>query len=39
LRRSRSSNYKRPEDVEFYVEALRKAGVPEEPTGEPTQRI
>jgi TolB-like protein/class 3 adenylate cyclase/tetratricopeptide (TPR) repeat protein len=37
LRRSRSSNYKRPEDVEFYVEALRKAGAPEEPTGELAQ--
>jgi len=33
LRRSRGSNYRRPEDVELYVEALRKAGVPEEPTG------
>jgi tetratricopeptide (TPR) repeat protein len=36
LRRSRSSNYRRPEDLEIYVESLRKAGAPEEPTGELT---
>ena len=34
LRRSRGSNYRRPEDLRLYVEALRKAGLPEEPTGE-----
>jgi hypothetical protein len=34
LRRSRAANYKRPKDVELYVEALHKAGAPEEPTGE-----
>lgn len=34
LRRSRGSNYRRPEDLELYVQALRKAGLPEEPTGE-----
>ena len=36
LRRSRGANYRRPEDLEIYVEALRKAGAPEEPTGELT---
>jgi hypothetical protein len=34
LRRSRGSNYRRPKDLEVYVQALRKAGLPEEPTGE-----
>jgi len=29
LRRSRQSSYRRPEDLERYVEALRKAGLPE----------
>jgi adenylate cyclase len=38
LRRSRGSNYRRPEDLELYVEALRRAGAPEEPTGELTGR-
>jgi TolB-like protein/class 3 adenylate cyclase/Flp pilus assembly protein TadD len=33
LRRSRGSNYKRSVDLEIYVESLRKAGAPEEPTG------
>ena len=33
LQRSRKANYRRPEDVETYVQALRKAGLPEEPTG------
>ncbi|MFA1625040.1 hypothetical protein ACDY96_20295 [Rhizobium mongolense] len=34
LRRSRGANYRRPEDLDLYVQALRKAGLPEEPTGE-----
>lgn len=34
LRRSRGANYRRREDLDRYVEALRKAGLPEEPTGE-----
>jgi adenylate cyclase len=34
LSRSRGSNYRRPEDLATYVEALRKAGLPEEPTGQ-----
>jgi adenylate cyclase len=38
LRRARGSNYRRPEDLEIYVESLRKAGAPEEPTGELTSR-
>jgi tetratricopeptide (TPR) repeat protein len=29
LRRSRQSSYRRPEDLELYVGALRKAGLPE----------
>ncbi len=34
LRRSRGSNYKRAEDIEIYVELLRRAGAPKEPTGQ-----
>jgi TolB-like protein/class 3 adenylate cyclase/tetratricopeptide (TPR) repeat protein len=34
LRRSRESAYRRAEDLALYVDALRKAGLPEEPTGE-----
>jgi adenylate cyclase len=34
LRRSRSSNYRRSEDLDLYIKALRKAGAPEDPTGE-----
>lgn len=34
LRRSRGANYKRPEDLAIYVESLRRAGAPEEPTGQ-----
>jgi TolB-like protein/class 3 adenylate cyclase/Flp pilus assembly protein TadD len=33
LSRSRTANYRRPEDLELYVESLRRAGLPEEPTG------
>jgi tetratricopeptide (TPR) repeat protein len=33
LQRSRGANYRRREDLDLYVEALRKAGLPEEPTG------
>jgi TolB-like protein/class 3 adenylate cyclase/Flp pilus assembly protein TadD len=33
LSRSRGSNLRRPEDLALYVDALRKAGLPEEPTG------
>jgi TolB-like protein/class 3 adenylate cyclase/Flp pilus assembly protein TadD len=33
LQRSRGSNYRRAEDRSLYVESLRKAGLPEEPTG------
>jgi hypothetical protein len=33
LRRSRGSAYRRAEDLALYVTALRKAGLPEEPTG------
>jgi adenylate cyclase len=33
LRRSRGSAYRRAEDLALYVNALRKAGLPEEPTG------
>jgi tetratricopeptide (TPR) repeat protein len=36
LQRSRGSNYKRPEDLQIYVDSLRKAGAPEEPTGKLT---
>lgn len=39
LRRSRSSNYRNPEDRETYVESLRKAGLPEEPIGKLADRI
>jgi TolB-like protein/class 3 adenylate cyclase/Flp pilus assembly protein TadD len=33
LQRSRKANYSRSEDLELYVSALQKAGLPEEPTG------
>ena len=33
LARSRGANYRRREDLDLYVEALRKAGLPEEPIG------
>jgi TolB-like protein/class 3 adenylate cyclase len=33
LSRSRTANYRRPEDLELYVESLRRAGLPEESTG------
>jgi hypothetical protein len=37
LRRTRGSSYRRPEDLELYVAALRKAGLPEEPAGKLTE--
>jgi TolB-like protein/class 3 adenylate cyclase/Flp pilus assembly protein TadD len=33
LQRSRKANYSRAEDLELYVSALQKAGLPEEPAG------
>jgi TolB-like protein/class 3 adenylate cyclase/Flp pilus assembly protein TadD len=38
LSRSRGANYRRPEDLATYVEALRRAGLPEEPTGQLANR-
>jgi adenylate cyclase len=34
LRRSRHASYQRPQDLALYVEALSRAGLPEEETGE-----
>jgi TolB-like protein/class 3 adenylate cyclase/Tfp pilus assembly protein PilF len=38
LTRSRGANYRRREDLDLYVSALAKAGLPEEPTGKLTER-
>ncbi len=38
LRRSRGANYRLLEDVDHYVSALARAGLPEEPTGKLTDR-
>jgi class 3 adenylate cyclase/TolB-like protein/Tfp pilus assembly protein PilF len=38
LSRSRSARYRRRQDLDLYVSALAKAGLPEEPTGKLTER-